>query len=365
MTDPIEPKEPLSPEDREAFHRAILEAYPDVGDLEILFAHQWGLSIDEEVLLDQPRKKVANDLLKWVRGHGREHELLGLLWYGRPGNPYLHALGERLLGDLAPIAARYERAPALAPAPPPVVTRQVLEKVVTERSRLVDVGQFTSRLERASAAVCRVETPSSKGTGFLVGRRHVLTNFHVIEEAKQAAAQGEQILCRFDYEQDERGVISGGHSLAAAPEAGWLGPHSPYSRSDVTGTGSPAPDELDYALIRLAEEVDGGRPRLALSRDLPVVEPLDYLLIIQHPHGGPKKLAIGTVVELPETGLRYRYNVTTHPGTSGAPVFSADMLLVGLHHAADPAENPVYNQAVPIWRVARAIATDQAGLDAL
>ena len=76
-------------------------------------------------------------------------------------------------------------------------------------------------------------------------------------------------------------------------------------------------------------------------------------------------IAMGIVVEFPATGLRYRYNTTTGPGASGAPVFSADVDLIGLHHAADPDRAPEYNQAVPTWRVARALVDAGQVLDAL
>ena len=178
---PIPAEGPLEPADLERLHQAILAAYPDADDLEILLSHKWGVRLSDQVYLEQPNRKIANDLVKWAESEGRTRELLGLLWSGRPGNPQLKPLAEQLLGDLAPVAARYgARAPAEAPAAP-AVTRTNLEKTVTERSRLSDFGAFVGKLGAISASVCRVETPLSKGTGFLVGRRHVLTNFHVVE----------------------------------------------------------------------------------------------------------------------------------------------------------------------------------------
>ena len=363
--DPMPPEEPLPPEEVEPFHNAILQAYPDVDDLEILLSHKWGVRLSDQVYLEQPGRKVANDLIKWAQSEGRTRELLGLLWSGRPGNPYLRPLAEKLLGDLDPVAARYGSKSLADSAPVLAVNRASLEKTVTERSRLVDFAAFVARLERASGPVCRVETPISKGTGFLVGRHSVLTNFHVVKDAVAAGLEGDKIFCRFDYRQSGDGLAAEGLALAAAPGADWLAAQSPYSDSDLSGTGSPAPNELDFALIRLAAPADAGRPHLELKRDPPIVAPLDIAMIVQHPGGNPLMIAMGVVVEFPATGLRYRYNTTTGPGASGAPVFSADVELIGLHHAADPASAPRYNQAVPIWRVARAIESAGQPLDAL
>jgi hypothetical protein len=363
--DPIPPEEPLGPEDVEPFHKAILEAYPDVDDLEILLSHKWGVRLSDQVYLEQPGRKVANELIKWAQSEGRTRELLGLLWSGRPGNPRLRPLAERLLGSLEPVAARYGARPLAEAAPVIAVTRASLEKTVTERSRLVDFGAFVAKLAGASAPVCRVETPLSAGTGFLVGRRSVLTNFHVVKEALGTGMAGEQVLCRFDYRIGDDGRAAEGVALAAAPGPDWIVAHSPYSDSDLTGSGSPAPGELDFALIRLAARVDDARPHMRLSRDPPIVAPLDIAMIVQHPGGNPLMIAMGVVVEFPATGLRYRYNTTTGPGASGSPVFSADVELIGLHHAADPASAPRYNQAVPIWRVARAVEAAGHAPDAL
>ena len=146
LADPIPAEGPLEPADRERLHKAILAAYPDADDLEILLSHKWGVRLSDQVYLEQPNRKIANELVEWTESEGRTRELLGLLWSGRPGNPLLRPLAEQLLGDLAPVAARYgARAPAEAPAAP-AITRYSLEKTVTERSRLSDFGAFVARL---------------------------------------------------------------------------------------------------------------------------------------------------------------------------------------------------------------------------
>ena len=358
---------PLDPEDVEPVHAAILSGYSRPNDIERRISHKWGIRLRDKVYLERANDQVVQDLIEWADEQGRARELVGLLWSGKPGNPKLRAVAEHLIGDLEPVAQRYSSEWRPEDVPVLAVTRAVLEKTVNERSRLVDFGAFLERLGQVGRSVCRVDAAGASGTGFLVGRRSVLTNFHVVENAANMGATGERILCRFDYRVDgaDAGASGGETVLAGDAEQAWLGPHSPYSQSDLTGTGSPAPNELDFALIRLAEPVEASRPHLALDRDPSAVVPLDVAVIVQHPGGDPLQIALGTVVEFPATGLRYRYNTTTESGASGAPVFSSEVVLIGLHHAADPAGAPRYNQAVPIWRVARAIEAENLALDAL
>jgi hypothetical protein len=86
------------------------------------------------------------------------------------------------------------------------------------------------------------------------------------------------------------------------------------------------------------------------ARMLPdIVLPISTaILILQHPEGQQLKIDLGTVTALP--GMRARHNVNTLAGSSGAPLFDAELRLVGLHHAGFdwPAANQAYNQAIPM-----------------
>lgn len=355
------PGPPLDPADIEELAGATLDAYRKPQLLVRRVYHKWGIRLGDVIYLSQANSAIVDELLDWAEERGRTRELLGLLWSGNPGNPKLAAIGQRLLGPLEPIAARYDigREQSIAAAPVPV-TRDSLEKIVTERSRLQDFGAFVARLDRIGKAVCRVETATSMGTGFLVGRQTVLTNYHVVKGAVETGAPGDQICCRFDFVRAAGGGEIPGVPVRAAGGNAWLAASSPFSQSDVTGDGEPGPDELDFALIRLSAPVEETRLPLAIDGSPPIVAPMDIAIIVQHPDGDPLTLAMGKVLEFPASGLRYRYNATTKGGSSGAPVFSADFDLIGLHHAADTALSPRFNQAVPIWRVAAAVA--QAGL---
>ena len=230
--------------------------------------------------------------------------------------------------------------------------------MVTTRSKLVAFGEFLERVRSLGHRLCRIEVPGGGGTGFLVGASHVLTNHHVIQPVQEGRAPVEDVICRFDFwAPDGKGEAEGTPFHLAAE---WLRGDSPYSKSDLTGTGEPGDSELDYALLRLDAEAGNGQAADGARRgwfDLPDKAPIiargDAAMIPQHPAGRPLEVAYGRVLEFPGGGRRYRYDVTTEGGSSGSPVFDTDLTLFGLHHAADPAGAPDYNQAVPLWRVAR------------
>ena len=66
-----------------------------------------------------------------------------------------------------------------------------------------------------------------------------------------------------------------------------------------------------------------------------------------------REIAWGNVISFPGMGNRVRYDVTTASGSSGAPCFTLDLDIIGLHQAAEPASNPRYNQAIPFWVIAK------------
>lgn len=258
---------------------------------------------------------------------------------------------------------------------PVELNRLELEATVRQGNPHFDPAVFSERMQAVTTQVCRVECPSGTalGTGFLVGPDVVMTNYHVvkaiIDEPDEALRQqrARRVTLRFDYKVLPDGVTVG-QGKAVKLHADWLIDHSPYSPHDIEQepSGDPAPDHLDYALLRLEQPI-GSSPvldhvpdaprrgwiRLAAAADMPDFAKQRALLIMQHPDGRPVKLAIDmdSVIEPPKT-TRLRYRTNTEPGSSGSPCFSADWTCVALHHAGDPKYRDLsparYNQGILI-----------------
>ena len=141
-----------------------------------------------------------------------------------------------------------------------------------------------------------------------------------------------------------------------------------YSSVDLVADpkpGNPGDDELDYALLRLAEPVGelpvgkgaNAEPRgwLALGTTAVDFPSKQVVAILQHPETLPMKLALSTseVITVTGGGRRIRYTLPTENGSSGSPVFDGDWTVIALHHSGDPRFlNPSYNEAIPIALVA-------------
>lgn len=342
-------------QDLAAIRDAIVHAYPQADFLYLRMADKWGIRVQDDVTAVDTLgfRLVVQRIVEFARSEGKLLDLLGLAWSDKPGNPKLAALAETWLPDRDGVLAKYGQvAPAPHAAQP--ITQAQLQKQVERFSRLVPLRSFVDNMERLAGALCRIGVPQINGTGFLIGRRTVVTNFHVVKKAIDNRLGGESVRCEFDYFAPDATPVTV-HGKAGAD---WIGPVSPYSLSDITGSGEPHEGELDFALIHLAEAVEPTRLPLELPRAPPVVSRNDFVVIAQHPGGQEAQLALGQVTEHPGASLRYRYNVTTESGSSGSPVLDMDLRLVALHHAAEPSSSPRYNQGVPIARIKDALAAD-------
>jgi hypothetical protein len=332
---------PFTPEQQEQLRDALISGYK-VPDLSDRLGYRMGIRPDVEIETTGGSRLVFGRLVDWAVERGLERDLLALAWSGRKDNALLKAEATATLPDTAAAFDLYEKR-QLPPAP------ASLEAMVTARSRILDFDTFEQMFEAIRTGVCKIEGIKS-GTGFLIGSRTVLTNYHVVEKELKAPPLAEAITCVFDFH-------GGAAGTPARLEIGNpFGPSSLYSQSDLTGIGGPSPGELDFAVLHLAEPVGTERKRWSFADRAPVVLPGDVALVAQHAEAQTLGIALGTVVEFPANGLRYRYTCTTNSGSSGSPVFDANLDLIGLHHAAEPGQHPAYNQAIPAYLVGRAIA---------
>ncbi|MGE5194202.1 MAG: trypsin-like serine peptidase, partial [Deltaproteobacteria bacterium] len=110
--------------------------------------------------------------------------------------------------------------------------------------------------EHYQARVCLIQTPTKRGTGFLVDPDIILTNYHVIEDMRDCRADSQAVTgteiffdMAADYDSSQRRP-----SRATLHKQDWLLASSPYSSAEANGNfDAPAPaDCLDFALLRLS-----------------------------------------------------------------------------------------------------------------
>jgi V8-like Glu-specific endopeptidase len=238
---------------------------------------------------------------------------------------------------LARLAARYQApiqpsepstADPVQPGPAFELREQLgdleLQSLLPHEPELLDVGSLTEAIKK-SASICRVETSDGEalGTGFLVARRLLLTNCHVLE-----CAPGQGL------EEKARNLVLRFRSVTAA--TGRESEGQPYwpDRARPLLQSSPVP-ELDYALIQVEDRIAKGDLMALDCSDFRPLAKKMALNILGHPKGGPMKLALsgnGVVGVYPEAGL-VQYATRALRGSSGSPCFDADWHPVAIHHA--------------------------------
>src|SRR5581483_7683800 len=207
-----------------------------------------------------------------------------------------------------------------------------------------------------------------RGTGFLVGPdlvltcRHVLSGFMPGENFKQ---NGSQVELYFDFFYGEpvdslspklpetrKVSLDSNWHIASCEQAVPDGLVGSLTQQEIQRISQA----LDFVLLRLDAPVGsqpldkaGGRRRgwIALPEAHVALAPEAWIIIPQHPNGWAQRIDLGRFTELDQTQTRIRYTANTARGSSGAPCFSHNFTLVGIHNAyVGPEGQPVANQAI-------------------
>jgi V8-like Glu-specific endopeptidase len=339
-------------------HEALVNAF-DFNSLEAMLEFALQQRLD---LLAGRSDEFSTTVFRVIKEYNRRDQIEKLVQAARRFNPthsQLHQVAQALqratqvtahLGDSVTPVGAWE-----------------LEKLVRRQVPKLKAQEMRRQMMRVEGQMCVIERRiagygQALGSGFLVGPDVVLTNYHVVENYLQAN-QAQNLQVRFDALLQEEGVRQPEEGVVVAVEE--IPIARPYTPGDGTNVQkSPAPDELDFALLLLAEEAGraqvGGaagqgqnqvvRGWLKLPDPAPVLEVGDPLIIYQYPGGRELMMAIDTeaVVGAVWDGLRLRYRNNTEPGSSGSPVFNFAWDLVALHHAGARGPEPAaYNQGIP------------------
>jgi len=321
---------------RKEIRLALLEAYPTPSDLRMLVEETLGEPL-QNISLANDMPTIAFDLIGWARARGRLSELIAGAAAERPRSSRLKTLSSRF-EFTARVAGEEER-------------------VVRDDVPFENALQWAEKMYRSRSSVCRIEPQPLKesnegyGTGFLVAKDVVLTNYHVVDSQFFHA---DRVVLRFDCDFGSDGKETPGRTCGLA--ADWKVATSPR----VADGG------CDYALLRLAEKVADDAlpagPRGALG-----MGPHDFrwgqpLFILQHPMARPLSLSIGTVTNAAHSPVQIAYDANTDGGSSGSPCFNSALRVVALHHWGETKQNV----GVKAESILKDLATKRIpGLDAL
>jgi hypothetical protein len=331
----------LKPEEKRGLRDAMVKAFSP-NSLDLLVSDHLGEPL---AMITAPAELpyMVHQVIGWCEDRGWLEKLVRGVIRERPENPYVAAFMRQL---------------GLHPVDQPAA---VLEAIVGPNRQFHDANQFFHRGYVTATRVCQVRCDGeARGTASLVGPDAVLTNWHVMESTDRGArgAAGYEFVFGFARSNDGT-VIDDGESFRAADD--WHVASAPIGDLDA-----PREDELDFALVRLAESAGRrsmgnaaqGAPRRWIEMPR---ERHDFsrpgLAILEHPviPGEPRhplKLALDATARATEAaaGARVRYSVPTLSGASGSPVFDLETWqFIALHHAGAVHG---YNQGIPIWRIA-------------
>jgi hypothetical protein len=183
----------------------------------------------------------------------------------------------------------------------------------------LDVG-FLRKAIVSAAAVCLVDVVGTgRGTGVLIDRDKVLTNYHVLAPtpADDPEVAAKRTRVRF-------GMFSGAEGAAILDVK--VDPETPVLASSPTGA-------LDFVLLKLLVPVNFQRTPAAFTTNVPA--PDTALNLLHHPAGGDMKLSLSSngVSSVDPASGKLQYVTRASSGSSGSPCFNDEWQLVGIHHA--------------------------------
>lgn len=234
-------------------------------------------------------------------------------WKGPPRGPVSRLDGD---GEVYAAASEYRRS---------------LEKLVGPNN--LRPISFLERGLQLAGPVAHIFLPGvGTGTGFLVAPDVLLTNHHVLDAASTAA----EAIVRFNYQDALDGTELPARRVRTVPRDGFF--TSPHRDGAIDA------DHLDISVVRLAEPVGDAFGVLTLAADVPV-SPRTDVVIIQHPAGQKKQIALADNELVYADDVACQYLTDTLSGSSGAPVFNDRWQLVAVHHAGGAQVQPGDPQA--------------------
>ncbi|AZO73499.1 trypsin-like peptidase domain-containing protein [Mesorhizobium sp. M1D.F.Ca.ET.043.01.1.1] len=286
------------------------------------------------------------------------------------------------------------------------------EAIINDSERFRDPDEVNAGLMRAQRCTCRVVVRQGekriRGTGFLIGPRLVLTNWHVVQSlleslpSAEAAAAGlapaeawrakenSAAALRVEFDFTARAAQAGGVTQISA-SSDWLVAASRSEGSEHANdeqTGAQWPQDVtafepfdDFAVVEIAEPVGLDRRFYDIIGEEPPL-PRGNMVLLHHPGEYSMRVSYGSFdvkpafAKLlggtpPKTSARVLHDANSIGGSSGGPCLDFDMRPVALHQAgvefgqnADITDDTgkqlrksVINIAIPLRRVRQKAGT--------
>jgi endonuclease G len=222
-----------------------------------------------------------------------------------------------LLGDDENLKKRREMIEAKGFEPTEFAYERAIGRNDSIYSNFVELLALTKR-KVAKIVLIQNGKKLGYGTGFMVSKSLLLTNWHVFKEA----ALARESEAHFFYEFDAKGR-----------------PGTPVVFNFDT-TRFYNNEELDYCFVAVQPKDVSGKVSLEsigylfLDRGLGKIgeKDIERLNIIHHPQGDYKQISIRENLFKDVNETKIFYETDTAPGSSGSPVFNDQWQVVGLHH---------------------------------
>jgi hypothetical protein len=219
---------------------------------------------------------------------------------------------------------------------------------------LIRAGRACALVTANGAAATR------QGTGVLVTGNLLLTAAHIVEplvvDATAPAGSASAIEIEF---RNRLEAPSGEWPRKVEADAEWLVGWSPPC-GIYPNLAEGAADKLDFALIRLKDEIGGEiEPLNAENPPAPVNK--HQILVIGHPGKSDLLFHGDEILDLPQATARVLHGASTLEGMSGSPCLDFRGRLVAIHegNVEDQTKNPPkFNRAIELRAIRRAM---QAG----
>lgn len=184
-----------------------------------------------------------------------------------------------------------------------------LEKVIDKQSNFLPIHFLELGMQKSRPVARVVRDDDEIGSGFLIHNNLFVTNNHVLPDKDKAAGA----TLEFNYQRAPSGLPMAVQTFKLAPD-------------DVFHTTKVD----DWTVVKVQGDANADWGEIPLARA--TIKKDERAIIIQHPGGGYKQIALYNNVVVSISDTRVQYLTNTMPGSSGSPVFDNDWNIIAVHY---------------------------------